>query len=84
MQNCKEVSRIVASDEIEGAGLWKRFSVWFHLLMCRHCRRYARQIASIGALARRTHAQRPTADEADKLHLMKSELLGENRNPPAT
>jgi len=52
MQNCKEVSRMIAADEIEDAGLGKRLTVWFHLLMCKHCRRYAAQIRDIGKLLR--------------------------------
>ena len=50
--NCKEVSRIVASDELDGLGALKRIRVRFHLLICRGCRRYAEQIRIIGAAAR--------------------------------
>ena len=53
MLNCKEVGRIIAADELEDAGLGKRLSVWFHLLMCKHCRRYASQIRGIGKLLRK-------------------------------
>jgi len=50
---CREISRAVASDELEGAGYWKRLGVRLHLLMCRHCRRYAAQMRAIGGAARR-------------------------------
>ena len=50
--NCKEVSRIVASDELDSLGLLKRLRTRFHLLICRQCRRYAEQIRIIGAAAR--------------------------------
>ena len=50
--NCKEVSRIVASDELETLGVIKRLRMRFHLLICRECRRYAEQIRTIGAAAR--------------------------------
>ena len=52
MLNCKEVSRIVASDELETLGVIKRLRMRFHLLICRECRRYAEQIRTIGAAAR--------------------------------
>ncbi len=52
MLNCKEVSRIVASDELESLGVLKRFRTRFHLLICRECRRYADQLRIIGAAAR--------------------------------
>ncbi len=52
MLNCKEVSKAIASDDLETFGLKQRLAVRFHLLMCQHCRRYARQIRAIGAAAR--------------------------------
>lgn len=51
--NCKEVSRIVASDELESLGMVKRLRTRFHLLICRQCRRYAEQLRIIGAAARK-------------------------------
>ena len=52
MLNCKEVGRLIASDELADA-LWSdRALVRLHLLMCRHCRGYAAQLRAIGAAAR--------------------------------
>ncbi len=53
MLSCQEVSRSIASDELGTAGWRRRLSIKLHLLMCRHCRRYARQIDAIGSAARR-------------------------------
>jgi len=52
MTSCREVTRKLASDEVAGAGLGARASVWIHLLMCRHCRRYARQLRDMKTAAR--------------------------------
>ncbi len=52
MLTCQEVSRAIASDEFATAGWRRRLSIKFHLLMCRHCRRYSRQIEAIGSAAR--------------------------------
>jgi len=52
MLTCKEVAGTIATDELASAGWRKRLSVRFHLLMCRHCRRYARQIRGIGVAVR--------------------------------
>lgn len=49
MLTCKEVSKTIAADELTTAGWRQRLSVRFHLFMCRHCRRYAAQIKSLGA-----------------------------------
>ncbi len=51
MPSCKEVARLIASEELADAGRSKRALVWIHLLMCRHCRRYAAQLRTIGTAA---------------------------------
>ncbi len=52
MPNCKEVARLIASDELADAVWSDRALVRLHLLMCRHCRGYAAQLRAIGAAAR--------------------------------
>ena len=49
---CQEVARRIASDEFKEANMWQRLWVRLHLLMCRHCRRYAVQLHSISETAR--------------------------------
>lgn len=53
MLSCKEVTRMVASDEVGGAGWRRRLVIRFHLLSCRHCRRYTAQMRAIGQSARK-------------------------------
>lgn len=52
MLTCKEVTRLVASDELAGAGWSRRLAVRLHYMMCSHCRRYAAQIRRLGEWAR--------------------------------
>ncbi len=52
MPNCKEVARLIASDELADAVWSNRALVRLHLLMCRDCRGYAAQLRAIGAAAR--------------------------------
>ncbi len=49
---CQEVARQIASDEFQEANGWQRLWVRLHLLMCRHCRRYAVQLHAIDETAR--------------------------------
>lgn len=60
MLTCREVSQAVAADELERAGLWKRFGVRLHLLMCRRCRRYSLQLRAIGQTAREHFREAPS------------------------
>jgi hypothetical protein len=59
MLTCEELTRWVASGELEEAKPTVRWRVWVHLLVCRHCRRYATQIRAIGAAARRSLGEPP-------------------------
>ncbi len=52
MPNCKEVARLVASEELADAGWFNRALVRLHLLRCRDCGAYAAQLRAIGAAAR--------------------------------
>ncbi len=53
MLRCNEVARILASDLLDDLAWGRRLALQMHLLMCRHCRRYARQLRAIGTAARR-------------------------------
>jgi hypothetical protein len=54
MQSCSEVTRSIASGAVESAGWRARLALRVHLLICRHCRGYARQLRLIADLARTT------------------------------
>ena len=65
MLRCKQVSTMVASD-LADAGLWLRLKIRLHLMMCRHCGRYAAQIRTIGVKAReRFHPLEERSDVED-------------------
>jgi len=66
IQTCKEVSRKIASDELCGASWSQRMAVKLHLLMCRHCRRYANQIDQIGEAAKDFFGDQPADPESRK------------------
>ncbi len=52
MPSCKEVARLIASEELADAGWLRRTLVRLHLLKCHKCRGYAAQLRAIGAAAR--------------------------------
>ena len=75
MLKCKELARLVASDELEDARLATRLSVRLHLVMCRHCRRYAAQIRALGEAARRALSREDPGSNADAVERIKRSLL---------
>jgi len=68
MMTCKEVSTLVSTGDLQGAPLVKRLGVGL-LAMCRHCRAFRRQLATIGdgarALSPAFGAELGSAFEAD-------------------
>ncbi len=69
MLTCKDVATTIGRDEWRAAPRGRRVALRLHLLMCRHCRRYAAQIRALGTAARsllRAHGEDPTVLE--RLH----------------
>lgn len=52
MLSCSDVTRLCASEEVRRTPFGTRLALRLHLLMCRHCRRYVRELAAIGVAAR--------------------------------
>ncbi len=68
MLKCRDLSQLVAADEIEEFGFMKRMELKFHLFMCRHCRNYVAQIRSLGQGARDiASADGPGQDQLEKI-----------------
>jgi hypothetical protein len=68
MLSCREVTRLIASENLWRAPLLRRLSVRAHLLMCAHCSRYARELRLIGAAVRdQFRLLRPAPEEMDRL-----------------
>lgn len=82
MLSCKEVSRLVASGELDDAGASLKLRVRFHLLLCSRCRRYAEQLRIVGSVAReRIGSLLPDAQLASRLEKsILDEALGPNRH----
>jgi predicted anti-sigma-YlaC factor YlaD len=52
MMTCHDVSTLVSTGELPEAPLVRRLGVRMHLAMCRHCRAFRRQVATIARAAR--------------------------------
>ena len=61
MISCKNVAKLVMSDQLQAQSWWRRMEVRFHLAMCRFCSRLARQIEQLRSATRRVSEQ----EEAD-------------------
>jgi len=53
MLNCKEVSRLVSRRQDERLPAGDRLKMWFHMMLCDACRRFARQAALLREAMRR-------------------------------
>jgi anti-sigma factor ChrR (cupin superfamily) len=79
MRNCKEVARLVASDEFAEAGWMTRLSVRIHLVMCANCRQYVSQVQAIGSAARTIFGVRRDADELRTVQRLENAIFKEIR-----
>jgi len=57
MLNCHEASQLASSRMEAVLPLTKRVSLGVHLALCRHCRRFARQIERLRRVARATQTE---------------------------
>ena len=61
MISCKNVAKLLMSDQLQAQSWWKRGEVRLHLAMCGLCSRLARQVEQLRSAARRMGEQ----DEPD-------------------
>lgn len=80
MLRCDEVMRLCSSEAVRSAPLSKRVAVRMHLLLCRHCRRYVRELARIGEAVRAL--VEPSIEERDRNERLTRRILGEPTEPP--
>ena len=80
MPNCREVTHLIASEEITRAGLFTRIALRMHLMMCSHCRRYSRQVGLMGAVARRLWGS--GVDDPGDLKKLEAKILAASRKTP--
>lgn len=72
--SCRAVSRALAQGALEDASVLIRFLARLHLLYCRYCRKYLRQIRLLGRAARQWSSGLldPAAEEAFKRRLIQT------------
>jgi hypothetical protein len=74
MLQCKEISNLIASDQLAEAGWMKRLEVRFHTLMCRHCSRYAEQLKKLGVAVRTLWSGPVTEEERESAGRVKERV----------
>ena len=72
MPSCREVTRLLASGEVEISPAVQRILMRLHLLMCDDCRRYSRELRQLGETAR--EALRSPLD-ADRLAALERAIV---------
>lgn len=74
MLSCRDLAHKYASDYLDSQLGWRRrVAVWFHLLLCEHCRRFVAQLRRVRGLLR----DKPSSDRPDPAAESAAEALGE-------
>ncbi len=66
MVNCRDVARSLASGQQTDAGRRRSLAIRLHLLWCRHCRRYASQLALLVRVTKKSMQHGPEDLELKK------------------
>ncbi len=82
MLTCKDVAKAIGQDELLTASWRRRLALRVHLLMCRHCRRYAAQIRAIGTAARRLF--REQGEDPKALERLQERILSRRDTTPGS
>jgi hypothetical protein len=53
MISCKNVAKLLMSDQLQAQSWWKRMEIRMHLAMCDFCSRLARQLEQLRSGVRR-------------------------------
>jgi hypothetical protein len=59
MISCKNVAKLILSDQLQAQTWWKRMEVRLHLAMCEFCSRLVRQVEQLRSAAQRMSEQDP-------------------------
>lgn len=65
MLSCKEATRLVSEGLDRKMSFLRRMGLRFHVLMCRGCSRYARQITALNRLVSNHYADGPPAEVSE-------------------
>ncbi len=82
MLTCKDAAKAIGQDKWRTASWWRRLALRVHLLMCRHCRRYAAQIRAIGTAARRLF--REQGEDPKALERLQERILSRSETTPGS
>ena len=64
--SCKNVAKLLLSEQLQTQNWWKRMEVRLHLSMCDLCSRLARQIKQLRAGARKMSTQAEPDSELEE------------------
>lgn len=79
MLSCKEIAQTASTEDVVPVGWRQRLALKLHLMMCRHCRRYAQQMQTIGDAARSVFQHPPddpsSPEAPENLTKLQSDIL---------
>ena len=65
MLSCKEAMRLVSDDLDRELPFWRRLGLRLHVVMCRGCSRYTRQITALNRVISGHYSDEPPTDVSD-------------------
>ncbi|MBV34884.1 zf-HC2 domain-containing protein [Kangiella spongicola] len=67
MLSCKHIVDLGTDYLDQELGFWKKTEMKMHLMICRHCRRYMKQLKQTIAMLSRWQLKQPTQEQLEQL-----------------
>lgn len=67
MLSCKQATRLVSEGLDRDLPFWQRIGLRLHVVMCRGCARYQRQISALDRLVSDHYGDAPPAEVSEKV-----------------
>ncbi len=67
MLSCKEAAQLVSEGLDRELSFWQRMSLRLHVLMCRACSRYTRQVKALDAAVSEHYRGDPSVQKPERL-----------------
>lgn len=73
MYNCKQVVKIVSSEE--NTSLVKKLKVFFHLMICKYCHRYVQHLGHIKQGFRKMRREKEKAVSSETIRQLEEKII---------
>jgi len=78
MMNCKDVTKVISLEE---KSVWrKKIGIWLHLIFCKHCRNYEKQIEILNKSVKLVYNNFKNSISKNKIENLENRIINKLKN----